>query len=98
MLSLAPRIWLSKVDLPTLGRPTMAIVPQRHGIADSVFMGSLSDRQHLPLVVRQHADCCPPLARRFARREYGTRHERSGSAPPPRLRPAHTRARRVCGP
>src|SRR5690606_27298309 len=34
--SFCPRMWLSRVDLPTLGRPTMAIWPQR-GAAASVI-------------------------------------------------------------
>ena len=31
MATFSPRIWLSNVDLPTLGRPIMAIVPERKG-------------------------------------------------------------------
>jgi hypothetical protein len=27
-----PRIWLSSVDLPTLGRPTMVQNPERSGV------------------------------------------------------------------
>src|SRR3990172_10163931 len=31
MATFSPRIWFSNVDLPTFGRPTMAIVPERDG-------------------------------------------------------------------
>src|SRR5690554_4592338 len=34
--SFCPRIWLSRVDLPTLGRPTMAIWPQRGAVASVI--------------------------------------------------------------
>src|SRR3990172_12642358 len=31
MATFSPRIWFSNVDLPTLGRPTIAMVPERNG-------------------------------------------------------------------
>src|ERR1051325_7199345 len=38
MLSFWPRMWFSSVDLPTLGRPTMATVPQRKSSLDMVVV------------------------------------------------------------
>src|SRR5690554_2027215 len=66
MLSFCPRIWFSSVDLPTLGRPTIATKPQRlSGFSGRVISfirvspRQVASARYGPLPAPPHGDCCP---------------------------------------
>src|SRR5690554_4870339 len=93
MLSFCPRIRFSSVDLPTLGRPTIATYPQRCVVSlIPLPPDPVVPVRHGPLPVRPDAGCChDPRSEHPAmllHSEYGM----SDRGALPRPTPAHTAA------